>query len=58
MGLVPIKGGQKYHSPDKFNILKMVSTLLQTLDLDRYNPNCHFKSDKYILIPTMPMPKD
>ena len=30
--------------------------MLQTSDLEKYDRNCHFKSDNYILMQIMPMP--
>ena len=35
-------------------ILFLKPTMLQTLDLERSDRNCHFKSDNYILILRMP----
>ena len=40
------------------SIVFLTPPMLQTLDLERSDQNCHFKSDNYILILRMPMPEN
>ena len=40
------------------SILFLTPPMLQTSDLERYDQNCHFKSDNYFLIRRMPMPEN